>query len=75
MHKCRPTPPLAIFAMQLVDFSYGNGLEVALGGGRSNVLPNTTPDPEDTGIKGGRKDGLDLTQQWLSKYSSSGLCV
>jgi alkaline phosphatase len=56
-------------AMQLVDFSYGNGLEVALGGGRSMFLPDTTKDPEDAGKFGGRKDGHDLTQQWLSKYS------
>lgn len=56
-------------AMQLVDFSYGNGLEVALGGGRSMFLPDTTKDPEDAGKFGGRKDGHDLTQQWLGKYS------
>ncbi|MDD5579169.1 MAG: alkaline phosphatase [Methylobacter sp.] len=58
-------------AMQLVDFSYGNGLEVALGGGRSMFLPDTANDPEDAGKFGGRKDGLDLTQQWLGKYSKS----
>ena len=56
-------------ASQLVDFNYGNGLEVALGGGRSMFLPNTAKDPEDAGKFGGRKDGLDLTQQWLGKYS------
>ncbi|PPD33497.1 MAG: alkaline phosphatase [Methylomonas sp.] len=58
-------------AKQLVNFSVGNGLEVALGGGRSMFLPNTAPDPEDAGHMGGRKDGLDLTKQWLSKYSKS----
>lgn len=58
-------------AKQLIDFSYGNGPEVVLGGGRSYFLPNTTKDPEDAGKFGIRKDGLDLTQQWLAKYSKS----
>jgi alkaline phosphatase len=55
-------------AKQLINFSYGNGLEVALGGGRSMFLPSTTPDPEDAGKFGNRKDGQDLTQQWLANY-------
>ena len=58
-------------AKQLIDFNYGNGLEVALGGGRSMFLPNTVADPEDAGKFGGRKDGVDLTQEWLRKYSKS----
>lgn len=57
-------------AKQLINFSYGNGLEVALGGGRSYFLPTTQADPEDAGKTGGRKDGLDLTQQWLGKYKN-----
>ena len=55
-------------ASQLIDFPYGNGLEVALGGGRSMFLPNTMPDPEDTEKYGGRKDGQNLTQKWLDRY-------
>ncbi len=58
-------------ATQLINFDYGNGLEVALGGGRSMFLPTSIADPEDTGKFGNRKDGLDLTQQWLSKYPKS----
>lgn len=58
-------------ARQLIDFNVGNGLEVAMGGGRSMFLPNTLTDPEDADSKGGRKDGLDLTKQWLSKYPKS----
>ncbi|NOT13530.1 MAG: alkaline phosphatase [Methylococcaceae bacterium] len=58
-------------ARQLVDFPYGNGLEVVLGGGREKFLPNTQPDPEDTDKKGSRKDGLDLTQQWLNHHPKS----
>lgn len=58
-------------AKQLINFSYGNGLEVALGGGRSMFLPSTMPDPEDAGKFGNRKDGQDLTQQWLTNYPNA----
>lgn len=58
-------------ARQLIEFSYGNGLEVALGGGRNKFLPATQDDPEDTGKKGSRKDGRDLTTEWLNKYSNA----
>ena len=58
-------------ASQLVNFNIGNGLEVALGGGRSYFMPNTMTDPEDTTIKGKRKDGIDLTAQWTGKYKNS----
>lgn len=58
-------------ARQLAEFSYGDGLEVALGGGRRYFLPNTTPDPELVGKKGSRKDGRDLTAEWVSKYPNA----
>ena len=51
-------------ASQLIDFPLGDGLEVALGGGRSYFIPNTANDPEDAGAKGRRKDGRDLTTEW-----------
>src|SRR5215813_2549009 len=54
-------------ARQLIEFPHGDGLEVALGGGRSKFLPNTTDDPEDQGTKGSRLDGRDLTAEWLTK--------
>src|SRR5262245_20868783 len=54
-------------ARQLVEFAHGNGLEVALGGGRNRFLPNTMDDPEDKGAKGTRLDGRDLTAEWLKK--------
>ena len=44
-------------ARQLVEFPFGDGLEVALGGGRTRFLPNTTEDPEDAGTFGEREDG------------------
>jgi alkaline phosphatase len=58
-------------ARQLIEFPYGNGLEVALGGGRSKFLPNTANDPEDSGRKGERTDGRDLSSEWLSRYANS----
>lgn len=59
-------------AAQLIDNfgqgGIGNGLEVALGGGRAKFRPNTVNDPEDAGKKGERKDGRDLTQEWMAKF-------
>lgn len=53
-------------AQQLIEFPHGDGLEVALGGGRSNFLPNTAEDPEDAGSTGNRLDGRDLTAEWVA---------
>ncbi|WP_202841433.1 alkaline phosphatase [Luteimonas saliphila] len=54
-------------ARQLIEFPYGDGLEVVLGGGRSYFLPNTAADPEDAGAFGRRKDGRNLAQEWASR--------
>ena len=59
-------------ARQLLEFKYGDGLEVALGGGRSKFLPKETADPEYKGQTGERLDKRDLTQEWLKKYKNSG---
>jgi alkaline phosphatase len=58
-------------ASQLVDFPFGDGIEVALGGGRSYFLPNTFNDPEDAGAKGRRKDGRNLPNEWASQPQSA----
>lgn len=58
-------------ASQLIDFPFGDGLEVALGGGRSYFLPNTVADPEDAGTTGRRKDGRNLTAQWAARPQSA----
>ena len=34
-------------ARQLVEFSYGDGIDVILGGGREHFLPKGRPDPEE----------------------------
>lgn len=53
-------------ARQLIEFPYGDGLEVALGGGRTYFLPNTVADPEYTATKGRRTDGRNLTSEWVT---------
>jgi alkaline phosphatase len=58
-------------AAQLIDFPYGDGIEVAMGGGRSNFLPDTTTDPEGSGTINSRKDQRNLVQEWTEKYSAS----
>jgi alkaline phosphatase len=58
-------------ARQLIEFKHGDGLEVALGGGRAKFLPVETADPEYPARTGQRLDKRDLTKEWLSKYESS----
>ncbi|AOF00998.1 alkaline phosphatase [Serratia surfactantfaciens] len=62
-------------ARQLVEMKYGNGLNVAMGGGRANFLPDGVSDPEYPDKKGARKDGRDLTQAWLQRYGERGQYV
>jgi alkaline phosphatase len=58
-------------ARQLIEFKYGDGLEVALGGGRTKFIPMSTTDPEYATRRGERLDGRDLTQEWTAKYRDS----
>ena len=58
-------------ARQLLEFKYGDGLEVAIGGGRSKFLPKETVDPEYDNRRGERLDRRDLTKEWASKYKDS----
>src|SRR4051812_26653135 len=55
-------------ARQLLETSFGDGLEVVLGGGRSKFLPRTASDSEYDTRRGERLDGRDLTQEWTRKY-------
>lgn len=56
---------------QLIEFPYGDGIEVALGGGRRSFLPRTMADPEDAGRTGDRDDGRNLIEEWLRAYPNS----
>jgi alkaline phosphatase len=58
-------------ARQLIEFKYGDGLEVAMGGGRTKFLPNEVTDPEYQRLAGERLDKRDLTKEWLAKYKDS----
>ncbi|MDQ6786812.1 MAG: alkaline phosphatase [Acidobacteriota bacterium] len=58
-------------ARQLLEFNHGDGLEVALGGGRTKFLPKEINDPEYENVKGERLDGRNLTSEWLKKYKDS----
>ncbi len=51
-------------ARQLIEFPFGDGLEVALGGGRRNFLPRSMPDPEYPQQQGKRLDGRNLMDEW-----------
>lgn len=57
----------ADIAAQLIDFPFGDGLEVALGGGRREFLPEDAPDPEDPGAFGQRTDGRNLAEEWSAR--------
>ncbi|MFI5316002.1 MAG: alkaline phosphatase [Myxococcota bacterium] len=46
-------------ARQLVEFPHGDGIDVVLGGGRSNFLPAPA---------GSRGDGKDLTAAWTQRF-------
>ncbi len=60
------------FARQLVEFPYGDGIEVALGGGRHSFIPKEMADPEDKNSTGHRLDGRNLAEEWRSKYDNTG---
>ena len=57
----------ADFARQLVEFSVGHGIDVALGGGRTQFMPADQRDPEYVGQSGKRLDGRDLIAEWQRK--------
>ncbi|TDR41155.1 alkaline phosphatase [Tahibacter aquaticus] len=59
------------FARQLVEQPFGNGLEVALGGGRENFMLPTQRDPEEPGRPGKRLDQHDLIAQWSARPGAS----
>ena len=58
-------------ARQLTEFPYGNGLEVAMGGGRGKFIPREMADPEYSREKGERMDRRNLPEEWTGKYKNS----
>lgn len=54
-------------ASQLIDSPYGDGLEIAFGGGRKYFFPTSIEDLEEKGKFGKRKDGRNLADEWVNK--------
>ncbi|KAM3876367.1 intestinal-type alkaline phosphatase [Diretmus argenteus] len=55
-------------AYQLV---HNTEINVILGGGRQYMFPRTRPDPEYPDYSGDRKDGVDLTAEWLKNKKNA----
>lgn len=58
-------------AAQFAEFSVGDGIEVALGGGRAEFMPTDMGDPEVVGENGSRRDGRDLPEEWRAARPGS----
>jgi alkaline phosphatase len=54
-------------ARQLLEFEHGNGLEIAMGGGRRYFLPEESTDPEYPEVRGARRDQQDLMVRWQNE--------
>ena len=59
-----------VTALQLVEFPYGDGIEVIFAGGRRKFIPNNETDPEHSKT-GERLDGRNLLQEFVAKYPNS----
>ncbi len=63
-------------ARQLLENTHGDGIDVAMGGGRTYFMPKLDAqggdvfDPEYPTMKGRRNDGRDLTKEWQQKYGN-----
>ena len=55
-------------ARQFAEFDIGNGIDVAMGGGRSNFLIAGEEDPEYPEFPGNRLDGRNLIGEWQKRY-------
>jgi alkaline phosphatase len=58
-------------ARQLIEFPYGDGPDVVLGGGRAKFLPEAVADPEYPKKRGERKDGRNLVSEWIARRANS----
>ena len=57
-------PDCIDLARQLVEFPLGGGIDVALGGGRTEFMTADQRDPEYPSLPGKRLDGRDLIADW-----------
>ncbi|XP_031549411.1 alkaline phosphatase-like [Actinia tenebrosa] len=58
-------------ALQLAEYSVGDGIEVLFGGGRQNFYPKNQSDPEYPQLQGKRGDGRNLVNEWLANNPDS----
>lgn len=58
-------------ARQFAEFAIGDGIEVALGGGRQHFMPAGVDDPEYQEFFGGRLDARNLITEWQAKKNNS----
>ena len=58
-------------ALQLIEYPFGDGIEVIFAGGRRELIPNDETDPEYPDLKGERLDGRNLIQEWVDKFPNS----
>ncbi|XP_078373772.1 alkaline phosphatase-like [Oculina patagonica] len=58
-------------ALQLGEYSLGDGIEVIFSGGRRKFMHKNQTDPEYPDEKGERLDGRDLIQEWVDKHPNS----
>ncbi len=54
-------------ASQFVGWNHGDGMDVALAGGRSQFLPSNVADPEYANQRGRRGDGRNLMEEWKAR--------
>lgn len=59
-------------AKQLITREPGHNINVILGGGRRQFMPNTEMDTEHTNLPGYREDGINLIDTWISDKNASG---
>jgi alkaline phosphatase len=55
-------------AAQYVDSRFGDGIDVALAGGRALFLPKGAPDQADQTATGARADGRNLVDEWQRRH-------
>ena len=53
-------------ARQLIEFSHGDGVDLILGGGRANFIPEGVQDPEHKEKNGKRTDERNLIKEWMN---------
>ena len=58
-------------AQQLINMKEGDGIDVIMGGGRRNFLPETAIDPEYSDKKGKRSDNRNLIKEWQNLSTST----